>query len=68
VAGARSFGDVALSCCGSHGRGQQMWLAAIGGGEKIMFGASWVVLKASGGDVHGWWWVGRTEWLCLVAK
>jgi hypothetical protein len=28
VAGARSLGDVALSCCGSRGRGRRMWVAA----------------------------------------
>jgi hypothetical protein len=33
VAGARSLGDVALSCCGSRVRGRRMWVAAIGDGE-----------------------------------
>jgi hypothetical protein len=54
VASARSFGDVALSCCGSRGHGRRMWVAAIGGGEKIMFGPSWAVSKGGVGDVHGW--------------
>jgi hypothetical protein len=49
VAGACSLGDVALSCCGSHGRGRWMWVAAIGDGEEMIFSPLWVVTKGSGG-------------------
>jgi hypothetical protein len=43
-------------------------VVVIGDGEDVLFSPSWAVTKGGGGDKQGWWWVGRGEWPCLVAK